>query len=281
MSMRTRALACVAITLLLAGCPKKDEPADESLTLGEAAQAVEESSIDGQASSVASSTIDISTNFTLGKAAAQAAEEIRGFVTSQLPCAEVSLVDATLSVTYGAKPGSCTYHGHTFSGVHTMKVVRSDDAVEIDHTWADVSNGRVKVSGTAQVTWTRADLTRHVKHELTWTRLSDKRTGTGTGARVQKPLGGDWKTGVAVDGARSWKGERGQWDLAITGVEWRWIDPVPQAGSYTLGTPSGRALSLSFTRADADTITVSVTSGKRTFSFKVNSLGDAGEGSQT
>jgi hypothetical protein len=276
--MSARPFLFATLTIVLAACSNKDDTSDQTLTLGEASQAVDESSADGQASSLSASTIEISTSFTLGQAATKAADEIRGFIAAELPCADLSLADATLTVKYGARPGNCTYHGHTFTGTHTIKVVRSDDQVEIDHTWTDVSNGRIKLTGTAEVTWSKADLTRHVKHDFSWTRLANGHTGQGTGDRVQSPLGGDWTTGIKVDGSRSWTGPRGQWDLAIQGVEWRWVDPVPQAGSYTLGTPAGKSLSLTYSRVDSDTIKCTVTGGKRTFSFNVDSVGEVGGG---
>jgi hypothetical protein len=61
----------------------------------------------------------------------------------------------------------------------------------------------------------------------------------------------------------------------VNDVEVRWKDPVPQAGSFTLTSPKGRTLTLSFERVDADSIRVTITNGKNTFSFNVNSLGES------
>ena len=84
--------------------------------------------------------------------------------------------------------------------------------------------------------------------------------GVGEGDRVQKPLAGGIAEGFMVDGSRSWTGHMGRtWDLAIDSVEMRWADPVPQAGSYTLESPEGKTLSLSFSRIDSDSIEVTVT----------------------
>ena len=49
-----------------------------------------------------------------------------GIFTSnwELYRAEIALVDATLSVTYGAKPGNCAYRGNEFSGQHVVKVAK-------------------------------------------------------------------------------------------------------------------------------------------------------------
>lgn len=123
------------------------------------------------------------------------------------------------------------------------------------------------------VTWSLQDeLSRHVVHELTWTRMSDGLTGTGTGDRLQRGLNGDVTQGLAIDGERTWAGTAGTWDLDIDGVELRWIDPVPQAGIYTLTTPSLKQMSLSFDRKDEDTITVTVASSDQSFDFDVTSF---------
>ncbi len=270
--MRTIAwlAAGVPVLSLVAGCP-----ADDELTVAEAQDAVVEASIASQASSVAEGSIELTTSFTLGAAVEEAAEEIRAFVEIQLPCAEVVREAGTVTITYGANGDSCLFHGHNFSGSHSVTVSRTEENdVLVQHTWDQLSNGRVEVSGTADVTWDLSDKTRHVVHELDWKRLSDGRGGKGTGDRTQSALDGEWKNGIEVDGTRGWEGERGQWDLEIDGVEWRWIDPVPQAGSYRLTTPANKELSLTFERLDDDTIHVTVDGVRRDFEFNVTSLGE-------
>ena len=274
--MTPRILCLVACSLLLSACPKKDEPED-AMTLGEASQAVEESSLDAQAASITSNTIELSTSFTIGAAVEEAAGEVKSFIESQLPCAEVLVQGATLSVSYGKKPGLCMFRGQTFSGTHSIQLIKTEPGeLQVQHTWASVSNQRLKVDGSATVTWSASEQSRRVKHELTWTRLSDGRTGKGSGDRTQKALSGGLDEGIQIDGARSWTGANGSWDLAIRGVEVRWADPVPQAGSYTLLAPTGRSMSLTFLRLDTDTIQVTVASGARSFDIKVNATGEQG-----
>ena len=130
----------------------------------------------------------------------------------------------------------------------------------------------VTVTGTAMVTWSFDDPSRHVVHELTWTRLSDGRQGTGSGDRTQRPLEEGLLTGFSVDGSRTWEGESGTWTLDIDGVEMRWVDAVPQRGSYTLTTPAAKMLSLSFERASATAIGVTITNGARSYDFEVVTL---------
>lgn len=272
-----RALSIVAVSslaLLLTACPK-DKAADGTpMTQAEAHDALEESTVESQASALTTSSVELSTSFTIGKAVQEAAAEVRTFIGTQLPCADVSLTDATLTVKYGVKGGSCVYKGHTFSGTHTITVSKNEEAqVLVDHAWTDLSNGVVKVSGTAHVTWDLDDRYRKVQHDLTWTRLSDGRTGHGTGDRTQTPLAGGLGEGIQVDGARTWTGTAGRWDLAIEGVQMRWADPVPQSGTYRLASPKGRSLALSFQRVDSDSIQVTLSSGGRSFKFVVNGKG--------
>lgn len=268
-------VAFAPLALSAAACPADD------LTYGEAQEAVQEVALASEAGQLAEGSVEISTHFTLGKAAAEAAAEVRDFVQSQLPCAEVTLVDATLTVEYGALPGECLFHGRKMSGTHVMTFARTDGEIQVSHEWQNVTNGRVEVDGTADVTWDLEAKSRHIEHQLTWTRARDGKSATGSGDRTQSPLGGSWQEGIAVDGSRSWEGERGNWELEIDQVEWRWIDPVPQAGSYVLTTPKDKTLTMSFSRLDDDTIEVTVEGARRDYDFRVTSLGDVqGDGEE-
>jgi hypothetical protein len=268
-----------ALALSLTACPKSGESSSSSVTVGEAQEGLTESAASSQATDLTASTIEISTNFTLGGAVESAAAELRSFIASQLPCADIQIAGATLTVKYGAKPGNCTYNGHTFSGESTVSVVKNGvGEVEVDHTWKDLSNGLMKVSGSAQVTWSAANKSRHVVHDLTWTRISDGRTGHGTGDRTQTALAQGVAEGIQIDGTRTWDGASGHWELSIQSVQFRWADPVPQAGKYVLLTPKGKSLAMSFARVDADTIQVTLSSGNRSFRFNVHrAAGDVEE----
>lgn len=262
-------IAAIAVVSTSA-CRLKD---GEPLTLGEAQQALDEASLSNQASMVVNGTIEISTNFTIGGAVESAAEELRDFIGTQLPCAEITLIDATLTVEYGAKEGNCTYRGHSYSGTHSITVARNDDGdVEVDHEWTDLSNGIVSVSGTADVTWSLVNESRQVSHELTWTRLRDGKSGTGSGTRTYTVLEGGLWSGLMVDGYGSWDGDSGEWDLAIDEVEFRWVDPVPQSGTFNLSTPFGKDLTMTFERVDEATIAVIISSGDQEFTIEVRSV---------
>lgn len=268
--------AVLALPLLvLTGCPRdKQDP----LTVGEATQALEQASDAGQAEGLTATSVDIATNFTIGQAVKSGAEELRDFIAAELPCADITLEDATLTVVYAAKSGNCSYRGHTFSGTQVITLEHDEESeVQVHHEWTDFSNGVVKLDGTADVTWNLTDKTRRVQHHSEWTHLASGRTGVGEGDRLQSLLPGGLSEGIKVDGERSWDGERGHWDLAIDGVEMRWTDPVPQAGSYTLTTPFDKTVSMSFERVDDATIRVSVAGPKRSYSFDVSKLGAISE----
>ena len=263
--------SAATLCLSLTACPKDN---GEPVTNSEAALAIEESTLSSQAQELTSSSVEIATNFTLGGAVSAAVTEIKNFIATQLPCADIVLANATLTITYGAKPGVCIYRGHTYSGQHVVTVLRTDsNDVEVDHQWKDLSNGVLKVNGTAQVTWSFSAASRRVKHDVVWTRISDARTGHGTGDETRKTLTGGIAEGIRVDGTRAWDGQNGHWDLGINGVEWRWIDPVPQAGNYTLAMPNKKNLTLAFARVDDTRIRVTLTSGDRTFTFVVAKTG--------
>jgi hypothetical protein len=260
----------LALPFLFAACNEK------GLTHDEAVAALSESSMDSQAANVTAGPVEISTNFTIGGAVEKAADELRGFLVAEIPCAKITLQGATITTEWGANGGTCSYKGLTYSGTSSVTIKATDaSTLEVDHTFSDLSNGVVKVSGTAQVTWSATEHSRHVVHQLTWTRLSDNRTGTGTGDRTQTlidPAQG-LAGGIRIDGNRHWSGQSGQWDLAITGVEVRLQDPVPQAGSYQLTTPSDKNVSLSFARQSDTVIKVTLSGPKATFSFNVREAG--------
>jgi hypothetical protein len=271
--------ATVVAGLALAGCEQ------EALTAGEALQAIEELSLESQAQTVSSGTIELTTSFTIGQAVEAAAEELALFIETQLPCAEITLADATLTIEYGANPGDCTYHGQTYTGIHSIEIVSAAEGdVVVHHEWTELANGKVSVTGTADVTWSSSEGTRNVVHSLDWTRLSDGFAVNGSGDRTQAALGGDIAVGMTIEGTRQWTSERGDWDLDIGGVELRWEDPVPQAGSYELTTPfegkrtkAKKTATVSFARVDEDTIRVTLESGDKSFDFDVSKSGEITE----
>jgi hypothetical protein len=275
MKTRLSLVFALPVAFALAGCPKDSAEANEEpLTSAEAKEALTEASASSQAAEFVATDVELSTNFTVGAAVEKAVEELRSFVVTQLPCAEATVDSGTLTVNYGAKGGNCTYRGHSFSGSSSIKITKNEGGqVVLARTWTDFSNGVVKVNGTADVTWSAADRSRNVKHDLRWTRIADNREGRGTGDRTEKALPGGVLEGIRIDGARSWETAKGKWDLAIDGVEVRWTDPVPQAGKYVLVTPNKKSLSMTFSRVDADSILVKIEGPKKSFQFTVNKLG--------
>jgi len=261
-----RGLAC---SLLLGACPAQSD----TISVDEVQQALEESALSSQAETLLSDGVEITTNFTIGEALERAAQELQGFVAAQLPCASITRDAAKLSVTYGAKAGNCSFHGHSFAGEHTVTVMRNAaNEVAVHHEWNAFNDGHVSISGSADVMWSRTSKSRHVQHEITWTMLSGRyvgQSGTGRGDRTQTALDSGLAVGMQVNGTRSWDGRHGHFDLDIDGVEMRWSDPVPQAGTYELTTPRAGTLSLNFARISANSIKVTAKSGPHEFAFTV------------
>lgn len=252
-----------SVLLLAAGC--------SGLTREEAAEAVEEARLYSEAVTMIGTTVEMSENFSIGEAVSVSAQNLRDFYESQLPCAEVALEENTVTVAYGATGDDCEHRGMTFTGTHSVTVeVNGDNEVEVHHEWIELENGTMRVSGTADVTWTGGDdPSRRIVHDLAWERIEDGREAEGRGDRVQQPLDGDIANGLTVEGDAVWRGESGSWDLTITDVEARWVDPVPQNGKYILGTPFGRELTLEFSRSSPTSVDVVVKSGRRQFDFEV------------
>lgn len=267
--MSIRRAGPLALSCLLFACPQPHESVSE----GEAEVALEEGALSAQADTLASETVELSTHFTIGQGLENAAEQLKDYLHGQLPCADISRERTTLSIVYGAKPGDCSQRDHDVTGEHTIQVMRNaDNEVSVHHEWNELSDGRLSISGNADVTWSRTAKSRHVVHELTYQGLNGRNqghTGTARGDRTQTAIEG----GVRVDGERSWHGERGHFALDSDAIEMRFIDPVPQAGTYRLTTPSGAALTMVFSRRDADSIRVAVRSANSAFSFVVRSSG--------
>ncbi|MDD9945049.1 MAG: hypothetical protein OXU20_28660 [Myxococcales bacterium] len=264
----THRTVAIALAVLSSGCQL------QRLTASEARDALEETQIAQQAAALTSASVEVTTDFTIGSAVESAAGEIRSFVANQLPCAEIAVERATITIGYGKRSGDCRFNGHTFAGTHSVEVARNEMGdVLVQHTWDGFNNGVLRLDGTADVTWDAADRERRIDHELTWTRLRDGRMGVGSGARVQEPLAGGLIEGIRVDGTRAWEGDAGHWELDIEGIQMRWVDPVPQAGRYQLETPFDKTVGLVFTRVDEDTIAVTVEGPRRSFSYNVNALG--------
>jgi hypothetical protein len=269
--MNERILAAL-ISLTVTGCPRDRE---QPLTLEQATQALEEATVASEAESLTGSSVDIATRFTLGQGVEHAVSEIRAVLAAEMPCAETALDGGTLTVEYGAREGNCSYRGQSLSGVSKISVAyNAPNRVRVDHEWIALTNGRVRLDGTAEITWDEAARTRRVVHQATWTHLASGRVVHGSGDRIQTALAGGLTEGIQVEGTRSWEGEQGSWDLVIDEVQMRWIDPVPQSGSYTLSTPFARSLRLTFGRVDDDTIAVTVDGPRRSFDFTVSREGN-------
>jgi hypothetical protein len=271
--MLRRLLACLA--LCSGACAASD--GGEAASADAAQEALEESAVSSQTDALLSDVVEISTHFTVGNAAAVAAAELQAFIASQLPCAAIEADAATLSIVYGGQAGDCTYHGHTFSGAQTLKIMRNaENEIAVHHDYHGFGDGHISIDGSADVVWSSTTQRRHITHAISYQILSGRFAGLGataSGDRTQTPLPDGIAEGMQIDGTRSWQDARGRFDLDIDGVQLRWLDPVPQAGVYELTTPAGASFSLTFGRKDSGSIQVSARSGTHAFVFIVSADG--------
>ncbi len=231
------------------------------LTAAEAREAVTQAVSSARGETTTTEVIEVSTDFTLGQAAEEAAEELRAWWASQAPCAQVSREGATVTVDFGDLADACEYNGHTYGGAATITLARAEEAgVEVAWSFLAFTNGESTVDGTADVSWVGGeDPSRHVQHELAWERVGQSYLATGDRTwTLLDPQAGVGE-GIQIDGTREWLVEDADlWSLDIEGVEARPSDPVPQAGAYTLTTPAGKVATLSFERVDEDSIQVTL-----------------------
>ena len=247
---------------------------EEQLTASEARLAVEELALTSEGSELVSVTVDLSTGFTIAEGVEMAAQALRDFAASQVPCSTVTLTAASVSIDFGALGDVCTYRGQTYAGKITWTVTSATLAtVEIDHVWEGFRNSRASLTGSAHVTWDLVARTRHVEHTADW--VIDGRALHATGDRTQSLL--DEAAGVLgglrLDGDRSWTSETGKWDLAIEDVQVLWDWPLPVAGRYVLTNPDGKHLTLAFEKLDAVTVRATLSGGRRTYVFNVSRFG--------
>ena len=245
------------------------------LTLQEAKDAMAESTETARVDAFSGSVTEITTDFTLGQAAEEAAEELRAFVQSQIPCSTVTREGTTVTMDFGTLDDACVWNGRTYAGVTSVTLVSAEPGhAEVLHEWVGMTDGELTMDGEATVTWDAEDASRHVVHEVAWTNAAGE-ARTGTGDRTQTLLDADQgiSAGIEVNGSRAWTAPAGEWQLDIDGVQMRGQDPVPQAGTYTLWLPNGKDATLTFTRLDEGTIEVVLAGGQREHTWHVTAAG--------
>lgn len=266
MNAKTFALAFAPALLALPACDLEPSASREEMR-----EAVVEVAELGEGLGAQDDIIELTTSFTLGQGAQAAAEEIRAFVESQVSCSTVTVEPGRVSIDFGELGDACVYRGRTYAGVVTVDVELPGDGAHVTHTYEGFTGGRVIMDGTANVTWNGGE--RHIVGD--WTFTSDERTIEVDSDRTQtfRRCEDVEAVCVSVTGERQWTSPRGEWDMTIEGVEARSIDPVPEAGLYTVVNPEGREIGMSFSRVDEDTIQVDITGGRRDITFQVTAAG--------
>lgn len=258
---------------LLFACALAPACYQEPVTAAEARMAIDDVVATGQATSVQDGIVEITTGFTLADGLQDVATRVRGFVESQIPCSSVTSPAAnTLVIDFGSLDDACTYEGRTFAGIVTVTFAPTESQVVVTHAYEGLTDGKATLDGDATVTWTPD--ARHVVTAFTFTNARGEFSASSD--RTQTRIGGAGD-GITVVGERDWESPRGDWHLDIEDVQLRAADPVPQDGSYALTIPSGKELTMSFERVDADTIEVRVEGGRRDRIFRVSSAGEVAE----
>ncbi len=244
--MTRTALPLVTLAALVAGLVG----CGEEMGAFEAAAALEQSARSGEGIRATSEPIEVSTDFTIGGALEDAAEDLRAFWDSQAPCNEVERDGATTTIDWGSLSDGCVYDGHTYTGVTAITVEKSDaDDIEVLHEWMGFHNEDVGVDGEALVTWALDAQTRRVQTTHTWS--DDVESVDVVGDHEIAALG---DAGYVLDGTRDWTTDKGDWHLDMIDIGFRLTDPVPESGSYVVTNPAGKTVEMAFSRVDDTTI---------------------------
>ncbi len=267
------AIGATALVMVTAACVPQMSRQEALEALGEAATAT-------RAQALTNDIIEISTEFTIGQGLENAADELRGAIASQIPCSTVTLSGATLTLDFGGLNDTCFWRGKNWGGV-AMIELNSDApyALTVTHTWDELTNGDVTVTGVGTVDWNIETASRSVAYQLLWTDriFEGVRADRGTiTQRLINPESG-LEDGFVVGGTRSWESDAGVWTLTARAVEMRLQDPIPQAGSYSLVTSNGGNLGLAFERIDDDTIEAELSAAGRSWTFRVSRSGQITE----
>lgn len=271
--MRHQSLLLSAAALsFVAGCI----PLGDDASRAEMREAVLEIAELGAGDGTQTEIIELTTSFTLGQGVQAAAEELRDFVASQVPCSEITLEPGKLTIDFGDMSDACVYRGRTYAGVVSVALEQQGEGYLVTHTYSALTGGKITLDGTAKVDWNGN--VRHVVTDLDFS--SDRGQWHVEADRTQTFTACEDAAAVCVDidGERTWSGPRGDWDMTIDGVHARSIDPVPEAGTYTVVTPKDKTVELSFSRVDADTIEVSVTGGRNDIVLHVTAAGQVSDG---
>lgn len=267
----------VAAFSAISGCSEYS-----NLSYSEALEAVDAVILSGEGEGLISEVVEVSTNFSLGIPIEEAAPELVAYLQTEVPCATVSQAGPTITMDFGSIESNCTLNEHAYGGVLTIEITSTlDNAVQALHTWTGLTNGMITIDGSGDVTWAGAGAghTRHVVHQVSWTR-ADGSTVDATGDRLQalqvasEGLAG----GVVVSGVRDWTYSGDPWHVSINDIEIIGFDPVPEYGSYNLTMPSNQEFNVSFERNDDDTIRITVHGNIQSYSFDVTRSGEMIDG---
>jgi hypothetical protein len=243
--------------------------------------AIDASVENGQVNALEHGVIEITTTFSIGAGIAEIRQHIAEVVAT---CAQASVVQGqgdTLVLDFGPANAPCNYQGRNYAGKVELSVQRTAERISVRHEYLDLTNGTVTINGVKTVDWSESasgEVVRHVVSTIGW----DGPRGH-VDHRSERTLtfhewhGGPTQT-LRIDGESDWQRGDDAWHMAMDQVEFRLIDPVPQAGSVTLINPADKEATLTFVRLDENTIEVQMSGGRRgDRTFHVTSAGTVSE----
>lgn len=237
--------------------------ADEDLTQEEARTAVLEVQESSAGDVATIEVIDVSTDFTIGGQIFDALNSIADFWESQADCTTVSMEGDVITVDFGSLDDGCEYRGHTWAGLDTITILGVVEGnLRVEHEFTQFTNGNVTLDGTATVTWSSSEDTRHVVTDYTLANFVTDTIVEVRGDHTTGRLDPDRpirESGFTLDGSKEWTGENGLWMTELNDIEWRIDDPAPQAGAARVTSAGGKTLTIRYDRIDGNTTSARVT----------------------
>ena len=161
------------------------------------------------------------------------------------------------------------------SGHETIRFLQADGtSATIDHTWEAMSNGYLRVDGTAHVTLSKTEqsTTEHMVNSLSWVRASDGKSGHGKDERTS-PWAVSLGQQLLPTGLRTWESDAGAWEMRPVDARLQSISTgVPFIGTFSILTPEKLALKLSVAYG-ATGPRMTLTDGTHSYSFGLSPNG--------
>lgn len=265
MSLPYRLGAVASALALLAGCFQSP------LSAPEATDTVQRALRAHAADTYWTTTLDLTTEQTIGERHDAAAQTVADWFASQAPCATSTLTGnadaATLTLDFGTVAGACVWQGASTTGQWTLDFTDAlDNGHSIDHTWTSLHHGELDLDGTATVTVPSSGDARTVTTDHVWTDPDGTVDVQGTHTLQWLDLAAGE---LHLDGSRQWTDEEGTWSLEVVDCAFFLDEAIPYTGTWTITRPDDRTVDLVFGRDGEGETTVTLDGTWRSWVFVV------------